>query len=183
MMVFVLIYWNLSSFNHNIMQPIEKDIPTYHSQQTVTMVYELDGKLNYQLIAKEIKNYTHSTIKKIVLKYPNVTWFTHPVMTFFDKKSVGIWEIKANKAKLTDSKILYLCGHVEINNLIELALLKKITTGNAKINLINQNISSNDNVKLYGVGFTVNSIRMQGNFRNQTVKLSKNVKTYYENQQ
>ncbi|EGY29358.1 hypothetical protein Rin_00006710 [Candidatus Regiella insecticola 5.15] len=79
--------------------------------------------------------------------------------------------------------MLYLYGHVEVNNLTAISQLQKITTDNAEVNLINQNISSNDDVNLYGVGFTVNGMKMRGNLRNQTVELSEKVKTHYENQQ
>ncbi|GFN46712.1 LPS export ABC transporter periplasmic protein LptC [Candidatus Regiella insecticola] len=183
MIALVLIGWNFSGFNQQVIQPVDHNLPTYQSQQTVTAVYALDGKLHYRLMAEEVKNYTNSSVNNKDLDHSTVTWFTKPVMTLFDENAVGSWAIKADQAKLTDSKMLYLYGHVEVNNLTAISQLQKITTDNAEVNLINQNISSNDDVNLYGVGFTVNGMKMRGNLRNQTVELSEKVKTHYENQQ
>lgn len=183
MIALVLIGWNFSGFNQQVIQPVDHNLPTYQSQQTVTAVYALDGKLHYRLMAEEVKNYTNSSVNNTALDHSTVTWFTKPVMTLFDENAVGSWAIKADQAKLTDGKMLYLYGHVEVNNLTAISQLQKITTDNAEVNLINQNISSNDDVNLYGVGFTVNGMKMRGNLRNQTVELSEKVKTHYENQQ
>jgi len=183
MIALVLIGWNFSDFNQQVIQPVDHNLPTYQSQQTVTAVYALDGKLHYRLMAEEVKNYTNSSINNTDLDHSTVTWFTKPIMTLFDENAVGSWAIKADQAKLTDSKMLYLYGHVEVNNLTAISQLQKITTDNAEVNLINQNISSNDDVNLYGVGFTLNGMKMRGNLRNQTVELSEKVKTHYENQQ
>ncbi|WP_339056540.1 LPS export ABC transporter periplasmic protein LptC [Candidatus Regiella endosymbiont of Tuberolachnus salignus] len=183
MIALVLIGWNFSGFNQQVIQPVDHHRPTYQSQQTATAVYALDGKLHYRLMAEEVKNYTNSSVNNAALDHSTVTWFTKPVMTLFDENAVGSWAIKADQAKLTDGKMLYLYGHVEVNNLTAISQLQKITTDNAEVNLINQNISSNDDVNLYGVGFTVNGMKMRGNLRNQTVELSEKVKTHYENQQ
>ncbi|EFL92304.1 hypothetical protein REG_0042 [Candidatus Regiella insecticola LSR1] len=183
MIALALIGSNFSGFNQQVIQPVDHNLPTYQSQQTVTAVYALDGKLHYRLMAEEVKNYTNSSVNNTALDHSTVTWFTKPVMTLFDENAVGSWEIKADQAKLTDGKMLYLYGHVEVNNLTAISQLQKITTDNAEVNLINQNISSNDDVNLYGVGFTVNGMKMRGNLRNQTVELSEKVKTHYENQQ
>lgn len=183
MIALVLIGWNFSGFNQQVIQPVDYNLPTYQSQKTVTGVYALDGKLHYRLMAEEVKNYTNSSVNNTALDHSTVTWFTKPVMILFDENAVGSWAIKADQAKLTDGRMLYLYGHVEVNNLTAISQLKKITTDNAEVNLINQNISSNDDVNLYGFGFTVNGMKMRGNLRNQTVELSEKVKTHYENQQ
>lgn len=187
--VLVLIGYNSGINQRRKPSDVDNDQPTYQSQQTVTTVYHPDGKLHYKLVAKDAQNYAHDYVDNAdnharnatpnVTSQP-VTWFSQPVMTLFDENAVGSWMIKADRAKLTDDKILYLYGHVEVNSLTANSQLQKIQTNNAQINLINQDVSSDDEVTLYGIGFTANGMKMRGNLRSQTAELIEKVKTYYE---
>ncbi|AJI96241.1 LPS export ABC transporter periplasmic protein LptC [Yersinia ruckeri] len=166
-----LIGWNYSGFNHQDQKVLVDDNePTYQSQHTVTVVYNPVGKLNYKLVAEDVKNYTTK----------EVTWFTKPVMTMFDENAVATWSVRADRAKLTDDRMLFLYGNVEVNSLTTTSQLQKIKTDNAQVNLITQDISSDDEVTLYGIGFTSNGMKMRGNLRNKTAELIEKVNTYYE---
>ena len=76
--------------------------------------------------------------------------------------------------------MLYLYGHVEVDSLTPDAQLQKIKTDNARVNLITQDVSSDDEVTLFGVGFTSNGMKMRGNLRDKTAELIEKVKTSYE---
>ena len=93
---------------------------------------------------------------------------------------VPTWSIKADKAKLTNDRMLYLYGHVEINALTEDAQLRKITTDNAQVNLITQDVSSDDLVTLYGTTFNSSGLKMRGNLRSKNAELIEKVRTSYE---
>ena len=67
-----------------------------------------------------------------------------------------------------------------VNSLTTTSQLEKIKTDNAEINLITQDISSDDQVTLYGANFTSEGMKMRGNLRSKTAKLIEKVKTYYE---
>nr|WP_250845199.1 LPS export ABC transporter periplasmic protein LptC [Escherichia coli] len=82
-----------------------------------------------------------------------VSWFTQPVLTTFDKDKIPTWSVKADKAKLTNDRMLYLYGHVEVNALVPDSQLRRITTDNAQINLVTQDVTSEDLVTLYGTTF------------------------------
>ncbi|GKX56469.1 lipopolysaccharide export system protein LptC [Leminorella grimontii] len=166
-----LIGWNLADKEdaQSIVPPDDKE-PTYQSQQMITIVYNPEGLLNYKLTAEDVKYYAK----------PEDTWFTSPVMIVFDKEQVAIWSIRANRAKLTKSRMLYLYGDVEVNSLTATSQLEKIKTDNADINLTTQDISSDDRVTLYGASFTSEGMKMRGNLRSKTAKLIEKVKTYYE---
>lgn len=169
--VLALIGWNLADFSdedHSV--PINNQDPTYQSQHTVTVVYSPTGKLNYKLVAEEVKYYTADEL----------SWFTQPVMTLFNDDAVATWSIRADRAKLTKDRMLYLYGHVEVNSLTTTSQLEKIKTDNARVNLVTQDVSSDDAVTLFGTNFTSNGMRMRGNLRDKTAELIDKVKTNYE---
>lgn len=58
--------------------------------------------------------------------------------------------------------------------------LERITTDNAQVNLVTQDISSDDEVTLYGSNFTSHGLKMRGNMRDKTARLIDKVNTYYE---
>lgn len=171
LIVLALIGWNMSGFNQQSM-PTEADNnePSSQSQHTVTVVFNPVGQLNYKLVAEEVQNFSAQEL----------TWFTKPVMTMFDENAVATWTVRADRAKLTDDKMLYLYGHVEVDSLTPDAQLQKIRTDNAQVNLITQDVSSDDKVTLFGVGFKSNGMKMRGNLRDKTAELIEKVKTSYE---
>lgn len=166
-----LIGWNMADFSDDGSSvPVNNEDPTYQSQHTVTVVYNPAGQLSYKLVAEEVKYYTADEL----------SWFTQPVMTLFDENAVATWTIRADRAKLTKNRMLYLYGHVEVNSLTTTSQLEKIKTDNAQINLVTQDVSSDDEVTLFGTNFTSNGMKMRGNLRNKTAELIDKVKTNYE---
>lgn len=166
-----LIGWTLADFDgEGDAVPLNTQEPTYQSQHTVTVVYSPTGKLNYKLVAEDVKYFTAEQL----------SWFTQPVMTLFDENAVATWTVRADRAKLTNDRMLYLYGHVEVNSLTPTSQLEKIKTDNAIVNLVTQDVSSDDKVTLFGAGFTSNGMKMRGNLRNKTAELIEKVNTYYE---
>jgi Uncharacterized protein conserved in bacteria len=168
--VLVLIGINLASNDDDTQAVINANDPTYKSEHTDTVVYSPEGALNYRLIAEHVEYFSEQAI----------SWFTQPRLTTFDTNKVPTWSIKADKAKLTNDRMLYLYGHVEVNALTADAQLRKITTDNATINLITQDVSSDDLVTLYGTTFNSSGLKMRGNLRSKNAELIEKVRTSYE---
>ena len=144
--------------------------PTYKSEHTDTLVYNPEGALSYRLIAQHVEYYSDQA----------VSWFTQPVLTTFDKDKIPTWSVKADKAKLTNDRMLYLYGHVEVNALVPDSQLRRITTDNAQINLVTQDVTSEDLVTLYGTTFNSSGLKMRGNLRSKNAELIEKVRTSYE---
>ncbi|MGG7448637.1 LPS export ABC transporter periplasmic protein LptC [Kosakonia oryzendophytica] len=144
--------------------------PTYKSQHTDSLVYSPEGALNYRLVAQNVEYFSAD----------GVSWFAQPLLTTFDKDKIPTWSIKADKAKLTDDRMLYLYGHVEVNALTADAQLRKITTDNAQINLVTQDVTSDDQVTLYGTTFNSTGLKMRGNLRSKNAELIEKVRSFYE---
>jgi len=167
-----LIGWNMAHFSDDAApQPVnDQAAPMYQSEHTVTVVYNPVGKLSYKLVAEDVKYYAAGEL----------SWFTQPVMTLFDEEALATWSVRADRAKLIKKWILYLYGHVEVDSLTTTSQLEKIKTDNARVNLSTQDVSSDEEVTIYGTNFTSNGMKMRGNLRAKTAELIDKVKTNYE---
>ncbi|XTZ38883.1 LPS export ABC transporter periplasmic protein LptC [Salmonella enterica] len=166
----VLIGINLTAEDETEQTATNNADPTYTSKHTDTVVYSPDGALNYRLIAQNVEYFSAD----------GISWFAQPVLTTFDQEKVPTWSIKSDKAKLTEDRMLYLYGHVEVNALTADAQLRKITTDNAQINLVTQDVTSNDQVTLYGTTFKSTGLKMRGNLRSKNAELIEKVRSSYE---
>ena len=166
----ILIGINLASNDDDGQAVVNANDPTYKSEHTDTVVYSPEGALNYRLIAEHVEYFSDEA----------VSWFTQPRLTTFDTEKVPTWSIKADKAKLTNDRMLYLYGHVEVNALTPDAQLRKITTDNAQINLVTQDVTSDDLVTLYGTTFNSSGLKMRGNLRSKNAELIEKVRPSYE---
>lgn len=145
------------------------EYPTYQSRQMATLAYEPTGKLGYRLIAQEVEHYAE-------LKD---TWFTQPILTVYDKNTQPSWTIKSDRAKLTNSRQLYLYGNIEVENLEANPQIKQLFADNAHIDLITQDITSDSEVTLLGPFFSSTGLKMSGNLRDRSANLIDNVRTEY----
>ncbi|EOU9539127.1 LPS export ABC transporter periplasmic protein LptC [Cronobacter dublinensis] len=166
----VLIGINLADQDEGGPLTVNNNEPTYQSEQSNTVVYSPEGALNYRLVAQHVEYFSEE----------GVSWFTQPVMTTFDTNKVPTWSVKADRAKLTNDRMLYLTGHVEVNALTPDSQLRKITTDKAEINLITQDVTSDTLVTLYGTSFNSSGLKMRGNLRSKNAELIEKVRTSYE---
>ncbi len=177
MAVLVMIGINMAEKDDTAQVVVNNNDPTYKSEHTDTLVYNPEGALSYRLIAQHVEYYSDH-----VEYYSDqaVSWFTQPVLTTFDKDKIPTWSVKADKAKLTNDRMLYLYGHVEVNALVPDSQLRRITTDNAQINLVTQDVTSEDLVTLYGTTFNSSGLKMRGNLRSKNAELIEKVRTSYE---
>ncbi|EPE7164272.1 LPS export ABC transporter periplasmic protein LptC [Cronobacter sakazakii] len=166
----VLIGINLADQDESGPTAVNSNEPTYQSEQSNTLVYSPEGALNYRLVAQHVEYFSDD----------GVSWFTQPVMTTFDTNKVPTWSVKADRAKLTNDRMLYLTGHVEVNALTPDSQLRKITTDKAEINLVTQDVTSDTLVTLYGTSFNSSGLKMRGNLRSKNAELIEKVRTSYE---
>lgn len=168
--VLIMIGINLTDNDTSTVQTNDPNEPTYQSEYSTTLAYSPEGDLNYRLVAQHAEHFATQ----------GISWFTKPVMTSYDANKVATWAISADRAKLTPDRMLYLYGHVEVNALTPDSQLRKITTDNAAINLVTQDVTSEDLVTLYGTTFNSSGLKMRGNLRNKTASLIDKVRSSYE---
>ncbi len=167
----ILIGWGLTATDdEKTAATSNNQDPTYTSSNSSTVVYNPAGSLSYKLVSDQVTYFSSEA----------VSWFDNPIMTTYDADKIPTWSVRSDKAKLTNDRMLYLYGHVEVNSLVKDAQLKRITTDNAQVNLVTQDVTSDDQVTLYGQGFNSTGMKMRGNLRTKTAELIEKVKTYYE---
>jgi lipopolysaccharide export system protein LptC len=167
----VLIGWNLTaSDDDDAAKKTDNNEPTYMSDNSHTVVYNPEGALSYKLVSDKVTYFSADA----------VSWFDNPVMITYDENKVPTWSVRSDKAKLTNDRMLYLYGHVEVNSLTKDSELERIKTDNAQINLTTQDVTSDDQVTLYGRSFNSTGMKMRGNLRKKTAELIEKVKTSYE---
>ncbi|VFP80292.1 LPS export ABC transporter periplasmic protein LptC [Candidatus Erwinia haradaeae] len=168
----ILIGWSLKK-NHNFKNIfyIHKSAPepTYITTHLQMLIYSQNGDLSNKINANQAKYYSHN---KIIC-------FIQPIVKTYDEKNNPSWRIRADQAQLTHDKILYLYGNILIKSLSHNTQIKKIHMNNAKINLITQDIISEDHIILYGHTFHATSMKLHGNLRKKTIELTDQVKSFY----
>lgn len=166
----ILIGLNLADRDTVAPPTVNNTEPTYKSEHSTTVVYNPEGALNYRLVAEHVEYFSDKA----------VSWFTNPVMTQYDENKVATWSLRADRAKLTNDRMLYLYGNVVLTALTPDSQLRKITTDNAQVNLITQDVASDDLVTLYGTSFNSSGLKMRGNLRSKNAELIEKVRTSYE---
>lgn len=167
----VLIGWNLTNQDDSATPVATNDqAPTYTSANSSTVVYNPAGALAYKLVSDKVTYFSAE----------EVSWFDNPVMTTYDENKVPTWSVRADKAKLTKDRMLYLYGHVEVHTLTQDSQLERIITDNAQVNLVSQDVTSDDQVTLFGRSFNSTGMKMRGNLRTKNAELLEKVKTSYE---
>lgn len=149
---------------------LNPDEPTYIMTTSKSLVYSPDGQLNYQLISGQASFY----------EADQLSWFKTPVLKVYDQDNNPIWQLQADRARLTQNKLLYLYDHVVLEALSKDSRLQRVTTDSAVIDLTSQDINSDDEVVLTGQGFTSTGLKLRGNLRNKTARLLEKVNTSYE---
>ncbi|VFP84564.1 Lipopolysaccharide export system protein LptC [Candidatus Erwinia haradaeae] len=155
---------NIVRINHSSLEP------AYTSTHLHMLTYNMQGALANKISADQATYYSD---KKNI-------YFVKPIIKTYEDDHSPSWKIQADTAMLTHDKILYLYGNVLIDSLTHTTEIEKIKMHNAKISLITQDISSEDNVFLYGRTFYATSMKIHGNLRQKTAELIDQVQTSYE---
>lgn len=171
LLAIILIGWNFADSDNGDKVVIHDDSePTYQSDNAQTIAYNPTGGLSYKLVSDKVTHFAKDA----------TSWFENPKVTTYDENKVATWSVRADKAKLTNDRMLYLYGHVEVDSLTIDSQLRKIKTDNARVNLTTQDVTSDDQVTLYGRSFNSTGMKMRGNLRKKTAELLEKVKTSYE---
>ncbi|HBO38226.1 MAG TPA: LPS export ABC transporter periplasmic protein LptC [Pasteurellaceae bacterium] len=152
-----------------------KESPEYIGQKMNTVVYSPTGKKQYLAVAEKVEYYN----------YDGHTYFTKPLIYLFEIENEKTqqkesWKLSADNAKLTKNNMLYLNGNVIAETLLPESKLQRVETESAVVNLTNQDINSDNAVKINGQNFTSTGLKLSGNLQQQIATLKEQVKTHYE---
>lgn len=155
-----MISLNLINNNHlSKKSPENTNNPTYQCNKTITVIYSPTGELNYKLVASHIQHFIGTKITKL----------HQPTIIIYHENQAPTWKLSSDTAKLTNNKILYLYGHVQVQNISNIFQIKQLTTNQAVLNLITQDVFSDEKTNLYGNRFHSIGMKLRGNFKKKTL--------------
>ena len=148
------------------------ETPIYQSDDMITNVYDLSGNIVYKIESGKVKHFDNN----------ENTDFDLPNVTLYDQDHAATWHIKAKRATLTNDKLIYLYQDVVLTNLTPESQLQQVLTDNAVVDLTTQLVTSDDPVKIKGVGFFSTGLGLIGNLREKTANILENIKTFYNSE-
>ena len=166
------IYYYYQNSNEELVvnEPIDlSHQPLYQSSEMMSIFYDPSGKPRYKIVALQVEFFDER--KETLFQSPNIT--------LYDENGEAKWHIQSNNARLTHDKLLYLNDNVQLNNLLPDIQLQTIRTQKAKVDLVTQIVTSDDEVIIQGANFTSHGTGLLGNLREKTAKILKNVTSYY----
>lgn len=113
------------------------------------------------------------------LSKQNITWLLHPTIFILNEKNIKIWKISCNQATFNEKKILILHGYVYITKIVNNTYTQSIITNQAIVNLIDQNIITNNKTIIQGYCFYSIGSKMYFDLKTQTIKLFGEIYTQY----
>lgn len=146
---------------------------THCSNMTTINIYNttIEKKYRIQLTAQHIRYSPNQKIFQLI----------QPNIILFNKKNSIVWKITSNHAILNyKKKIIDLQGYIYIDYKSKNTNFLSILTNQITINLITNNINSNNKVILHGYHFYSVGSKMQGNLYTKTIQLLNNTYTHYE---
>lgn len=161
-----------SSDKVGLEQLIKKEgSPEFTGKKMATTIYDLQGKPQYFAQAEDIKRFETT----------EHTEFSKPLLNLFDQETgVKMWQMTADRAVINKENLLTLSGNIKLQALDKTSKLQKIETETLSIDLNTQDVSTDDEVKTLGLGFTTTGKGLKGNLKQQMATLTQNVKTYIE---
>lgn len=143
----------------------------YIAKGSNTVIYALNGFPQYAASAAEIRRFEQEERTEFLM--PNVDMFNV-------ENGIKQWTLTADKAEITQEKLLHLRGNVVLQSQDTTSQLQRLETERLTVDLNTQDISSDSEVKSQGLGFTTIGTGLSGNLKAQIATLSRNVKTYLE---
>lgn len=169
-------FYTLNQQDEDLSNLIKKEEQAeYVGHNMQTTVYSPNGQKQYYATAHKVEYYQNG----------EHTDFHSPEVFLFDvinekTQQKESWKLQADSARLTKDNMLYLNGHVVVENLIAESKLQRVETEQAIVNIKTQDITSDSAVKINGLHFTSTGLKLTGNLQQQTATLKEQVKTYYE---
>ncbi len=165
-------YFSLQQDSENLANLIKKEgQPEYVGDKIETSVYDKNGNAQYFAQADEVKNYEETGKIELV----------NPLLNLFSEiNRLKEWQITASNAEIDKNKMLHLVGNVKIDSLNTTSKLQHIETEELFVDLKNQDVLSNKEVSVLGVGFRTKGTGLNGNLKQQQAILKADVKTHLE---
>lgn len=169
-------FYSLNQDQNNLDGLIKKqETPEYIGHKMQTEIYAPTGKKQYLALSDKVEYY----------EFDGHTDFQQPEVFAFETENpqtIGqqSWKLTADKATLKKDNMLYLNGNVVLQSLMPASKLQRVESEFVLIDLKTQDISSDKMVKINGLNFHSQGLKLNGNLKQQVANLKEQVKTFYQ---
>lgn len=146
---------------------LEKE-PIYESSLSHSYFYDFEGKLDYSVIAHNVKHY----------EFNNSSTFIDPEIIFFNSNKQASWRVVSERAMLLNNQF-FLYDEVDILSLLPDSPLKEILTTNAVVELTKKIATSDDPVTIYGNTLISNGVGVIASLHDKTADILNDVKSSF----
>jgi lipopolysaccharide export system protein LptC len=108
------------------------------------------------------------------------TLFEKPIFILYDDKQT--WRINAEEATLYDERQLILEGNVTAVNLVEKAMIDKITADNIQVDIKLLTMHTEQPVVITGPNLKITGKGLEANLQTEVIKLTNHTRTLYYDQ-
>lgn len=151
-------------------ESLGKEIYSHYSEKITINLYNIIKNNRFKITSDHIQ----------YLNDEKIIWFIRPEILIYLKNNIPIWKISCDQAKLIQKNIFDLYGYVHINRIINNKSAESIITKQVLINLIDQNMISNDTTIIHGYCFYSIGSKMYVDFKIQKIELFGKIYTQYE---
>lgn len=167
----VVSYWWYSSPEENIIISSERElIPDFIAEQLTRTVYNENGQLSELLQAERMEHY----------EWLGFTQLEKPVFTLLDRAHNLTWQASSVSAVLYPNDKLILDGDVLLQNLAMNDLIERVQTSYLEMSLLSAQLSTDEEVTVFGSGFFMHGLGMQANLNEQTIFIKQHLRTEYQ---
>ncbi|WKE66051.1 LPS export ABC transporter periplasmic protein LptC [Gallaecimonas kandeliae] len=132
--------------------------------------FDDNGQLSMQVNADSM---THFSSKQETL-------LTSPRFELYDKEQHKPWQIRAERAIVSQQRLVDLRNDVIIQSLTEDAPVRRVDTDNLRLDLASKTMDTEAPVTIIGPGYITRGIGLEAKLEGQQVRIKSQVSTEYE---
>ena len=145
--------------------------PDYVALDLTRMLYDEEGHLSDLIRAQRMEHFERFGFLQ----------FEYPIYTIYQEK-VPLWQVTSEQAVLYPDDKLILEQRVELRNMSADPLFTRIETNAVELLFSNHLLQSNEQVRIYGLGFQITGHGMIADLAAQNIELKHHTKTVYYNE-
>ncbi|CUS47429.1 MAG: lipopolysaccharide export system permease component LptC [Idiomarinaceae bacterium HL-53] len=174
-LVATYLLWQPRSTDDDSLQPetVEQILPDFTAENLVSRLYETDGALAHRIRASRMSHFSQQGLTELI----------EPVYLSYlrdlPENAGNLWQISAQTGSFFEGETLELIDHVNVTNLSEIGYIDNITTEYLKIDLVKQEMVTDQPVLIEGPQFTIRGIGIRVDLESQQLELIEHVETIY----
>lgn len=145
--------------------------PDYVAVDLTRMIYDEEGHLSDLIRAQRMEHFERFGFLQ----------FDFPIYTIYQEK-VPLWQVTSEQAVLYPDDKLILEHRVELRNMSTDPLFTRIETNAVELLFNSNTLQSNEQVRIFGLGFQITGKGMLADLNEQNVELKQHTKTVYYNE-